>query len=91
MNNFIKGYFGDFIYINCNVFPITSYMYSNSKVFKQEDVYDLEEYVVKLIDKLNLGNENLYIFKKYSSCVEELIMNEKGIVKLSIKEKKDAS
>lgn len=87
MEDFFKEFNGDFIYINCNIFPITSFMYRDRKILKQESVYELYNYVENLISIMNTESLNLNILKKYEDNVLELIINEKGIVKISLKEK----
>ena len=83
----IDDYNGDFIHINCKLFPITCYMYRDRTILKKESVYNLEEYVINLIDKLNIDNLNLELMQKNIDDVLELILNEKGIVCISLKGK----
>ena len=87
MTDFIEEFNGDFIYINCDLFPITSFMYRNRIILKQESVYGLHEYVSKMIKLMGVDSLNLNIVEEHESDVLELVMNEKGIVKISLKGK----
>jgi len=87
MSKMINDYNGEFIHIDCNIFPITSFMYRDRTILKTESVYNLKEYVINLIDKLDVGNMNLDLMQKNIDDVLELILNEKGIVCISLKGK----
>jgi hypothetical protein len=76
---------GEFIHIDCDIFPITSFMYINRKVIKTETVLDLKSYVLDMIEKLDVKKLNVEFFEKYSEKVIELAINEHGIVRISLK------
>lgn len=85
MYDFIREYSGDFMYINAQLFPMTSFMFRNRDVLKKEEFYDLKEYVLNISKKLDLGQENMKLFENNYKDVLELVMNEKGIVKIALK------
>jgi len=87
MYDFIREYNGDFIYISTEIFPMTCFMFNNRDILKKEEFYDLDEYVSGLIKTLDLGQENVKLFKNNLSDVLELVMNEKGIHKIALKGK----
>ena len=85
MNDFIKGYNGDFIYISSEIFPPTSFLYRDRTIIKQESVYDIKEYVLRMSKLMEIGDLNMKLFQDNIDDVLELIMNEKGIHKISLK------
>ena len=85
MNDFIKGYNGDFIYISSEIFPPTSFLYRDRTIIKQESVYDIKEYVNRMSKLMEIGDLNMKLFEDNIDDVLELIMNEKGIHKISLK------
>lgn len=87
MEDFFKEFNGDFIYINCDIFPIMSFMHRDRTIIKQESVYNLYEYVSNILNLIDAKKTNLKLLELYESDVIEIIMNENGIVKISLKEK----
>ena len=87
MDEFIKDYNGEFIYINCIIYPMTAYFYKDRTILKKDEFYDLDKYITEISNKLSLGSLNVKVLAENLSKVLELVMNEKGIVKLSLKEK----
>lgn len=87
MEKFIDKYTGDFVHVSTDVYPAMSFMYSNGKIFKQEQVVDLKNYVNKLMSLMNVGFLNADLFNNNVDDVVELIINEHGIHKISLKGK----
>jgi len=90
LTELLDGINGDFIHINCDIFPPQSFMYRDRNVLKQEEVHDLKSYVNKMIKLLDVGSLNVELFNKYTDKVIELIINEHGIVRISLKGETDA-
>jgi len=60
-------------------------MYKNKVELKRENVYDLHEYVIDMIKKLDVGQLNVELFNNYLDRVVELVINEHGIIRISLK------
>ena len=85
MTDLLEGVNGEFIHINCNIFPIHAFMYRNRQLLKDEPVEDLKSYVTNIIELVDAGTLNVELFIKYIDSVEELIINEHGIIRISLK------
>jgi len=85
MSDFIKEFNGEFIHINCTLFPITSYMYKDRIILKKETTYDLKGYVTNIIYEMKIGSMNQKLFEDNIDDVLELIIKEQGIVCISLK------
>ena len=85
LNEFLEGMTGEFIHVDCTIYPIMSFMYKNKFEFKREEVHDLQSYVNNMIDNLGVGELNVDYFNNYLDRVIELVINEHGILRISIK------
>lgn len=85
MNDFLDGISGQFIYVNCDVFPMTAIFYKDRIELKKDEFYDVKEYFNSLVSSLKLDIKNAYFVDKYAEEIIEFALNENAIIKISLK------
>lgn len=85
LTDFIDYINGEFVYINCDIFPMTAFFYRDRTVLQKKEFYDLPEYFSELTKMLGIESKNLEFVQRNHQEILEVIMNEDGIVKISLK------
>lgn len=83
----IDDMIGEYIYISTMIYPPTAIWYYNKTVQKSEPIKDFVAYTKSILNQLKLEDELGYFdyINNNADKVTEIVINENGIVKFSIR------
>lgn len=79
-----KDMIGEYIYLTNKSYPCKAYFYKDKNIVKILEIKSIQEFTKVLSDKMKTQNCQFFDFIINNSCVTEVIIDNKGIVKFSI-------